>query len=60
MNLPNNIKKLAKLYNVSTKTISREFKRLAYQPPDRPPKKLGTISPKRVLLFYSKYGRPEE
>jgi hypothetical protein len=54
------ISQLAVLYDVSTKTISKEFKKIVYINQGKPaPKKLGIIAPKHILFFYEKYGKPD-
>lgn len=60
MNLPLTLKELAQQYNLSSKYISRQFKSLAYSDSGEPaPKRLRTLSPKRVKIFMDRFGKPE-
>lgn len=56
--IPTNLTELSAAYGFSTKYISKEFKRLAYSEKEKPPKKLGNLSPKRVYIFFEKFGEP--
>lgn len=58
--LPQSIKELSQMYDFSSKYLSKEFKKLAYSEKEKPPKKLGIISPKRMLIFFDKFGKPDD
>jgi hypothetical protein len=57
--LPSSLKELAECYDFSSKYMSKEFKKLAYTSKETPPRKLGILSPKRVIIFFEKFGKPD-